>query len=468
MASIENGNVLATPVVSAAVLHDAEEPAPAPAPTPAPAHAALLAEVLRDAAVRKYRRPGFVAAADAPVAGMDRLEVWVQEGPYCYPLTHEQAGWGAVLTPICSASVSVYRLAGVPEQRLLLGQAEVRVNNGQPAYNAEQFVCAARALLRQGIQEREGRAPETPLRPNPPMPGALARITQFGRRARGSLRARLGADESQWTIGVLPAAAVAFDRPFPWDEVRWILPPRDRFIADPFLVERDGELWLFYERLLTVENKGTLWTARFDPRTASMTDAAEILRTEFHLSFPNVFQFEGEWYMLPEQARSGKTTLYRATQFPYRWEPWRDLLPDFPGIDPVLHRQDGRWWLFVSHGAHPCTENNLYLFSSESLDGEFVPHPMNPIRSGLRGSRMAGPLQASGTRLIRPGQDGREGYGKGLVLNEIRALDAQRYEESELCLWPPQAGGRFGHGFHTYMVCGDWLVIDAKRLLPRR
>lgn len=395
------------------------------------------------------------------------LEAWVEEGPYRYPVEHELAGWGAVMSGISFATVSLHRVDRASQQRMLLGQAEVRVNDGRPQFNTEQFVRAVIALLRQRAHERPGTAAATP-EFVPPTPTGLARLVQFGRRVRSSLEARLRREASQWAIGVLRASAVAYDQPFPWAAVTWIVPPDDQFIADPFLVEQAGQLWLFYERLVHAENKGTLWAARLDPTTGALSDAREILRTPFHLSFPNVFEADGQWYMLPEQARSGKTTLYRAVEFPYRWEPWRDLLPAFPGIDPVLHRQDGRWWLFASHGAHPCTENNLYLFSSESLDGEFAAHPANPVKSGLRGSRMAGPLQRSGSKLIRPAQDGRLGYGMGTVLHEIRTLDATAYAESELCLWPPEPKGRFGLGFHSYMVCGDWLVIDGRRVIPQR
>jgi len=282
------------------------------------------------------------------------------------------------------------------------------------------------------------------------------------------LQSRLHPQQSQWVIGVLPATTVRHDRPFPRTNVAWIVPPTDQFIADPFMAENDGVLWLFYERLLWAENQGTLWCARLDPNTGILTDAAQVLRTPFHLSFPNVFAHNGQWYMLPEQARSGKTTLYRATEFPHHWQPWRDLLPSFPGIDPVLHFHLGRWWLFVTHGAHPCTENNLYLYSSESLDGEFRPHPMNPIKLGLRGSRMAGPILVREHRLYRVGQDGRSGYGKGVVLHEVGVLDEQRYEEEEIVLWSPERGGRFDDGFHSYMTLGPWAVIDAKRLYSTR
>jgi len=424
---------------------------PVPRGEPQGVHAVLFRRLMREALQR-----------DVP-----DLEAWVEEGPHRYPIEHELAGWGAVMSRISTATVSVYRVESASTRRTLLGQAEVRVNNGRPSTNAEQFVRAAIALLRQGVYDRPGAPAQTP-ELAPPSPTGLARVVQFGRRVRSSIKARLRREASQWAIGVLRASAVAYDKPFPWGAVIWVVPPDDQFIADPFLVEREGELWLFYERLLHAENKGTLWAARLDPTNGALSDAREILRTPFHLSFPNVFESDGQWYMLPEQARSGKTTLYRAVEFPYRWEPWRDLLPTFPGIDPVLHRHAGRWWLFVSHGAHPCTENNLYLFSSESLSGEFVAHPANPVKSGLRGARMAGPIQVHDARMIRPGQDGRLGYGSGTVLHEIHTLDAQTYAETELCLWPPEPKGRFGLGFHSYMVCGDWLVIDGRRVIPQR
>ncbi len=121
----------------------------------------------------------------------------------------------------------------------------------------------------------------------------------------------------------------------------------------------------------------------------------------------------------------------------------------------------------MTHDAPPCVDNNLHLFWSDSIDGVFQPHPMNPICSGLYGSRMAGAIVKQGDKLMRPAQDGRKGYGHGVVLHEITSLTPTCYLEQEACAWGPERNGWYSHGFHAYHACGEWLVIDGLRLVKQ-
>ena len=45
-----------------------------------------------------------------------------------------------------------------------------------------------------------------------------------------------------------------------------------------------------------------------------------VLDEPFHLSYPQVFQWQGAWYMTVESAGARRVSLYRATDFPLRWE----------------------------------------------------------------------------------------------------------------------------------------------------
>src|SRR5204863_8057627 len=164
-----------------------------------------------------------------------------------------------------------------------------------------------------------------------PEPGLGARVRRLGRLFAHRAFGLSQPTRIQWSIGVLPQWDIAMAGDLPWSQVKWLTPPEKAIVADPFLVEDGENAWLFYARLMYDNNVGTLWVAPFDVCNGTQGKAAEVLKTPFHLSFPNVFKHENEWYMLPEQARSGVTSLYRATEFPYRWEKYRDILPNFPG-----------------------------------------------------------------------------------------------------------------------------------------
>ncbi len=137
-----------------------------------------------------------------------------------------------------------------------------------------------------------------------------------------------------------------------------------------------------------------------------------------------------------------------------------------PCVDPVLFRNDQGLWLFVSHGKGGMSQNNLYLYHADELRGPWTPHPLNPVRNGLRGARMAGtPFREEG-RLIRPGQNCVHRYGGSLVFHEILELGLRNYREREIGEWSPiQKRGFDNHCLHTYNRGSEFAYIDGCRYI---
>jgi hypothetical protein len=111
--------------------------------------------------------------------------------------------------------------------------------------------------------------------------------------------------------------------------------------------------------------------------------------------------------------RANKTVeLYRSTSFPFQWELEKVLLTDVRAKDATLAEIDGKWWMFVSISEHSIPDE-LFLYSAETPLGPWVPHPRNPVKSDVRGSRPAGKLFRANGGLYRPAQNssGRYGYG---------------------------------------------------------
>ena len=454
----------------------------------ASAHTRLVAEALRELAERSGirwidRNAGQHGATQTglllnlfshgeslpgPASGIEFL---VEEGLWLYRLGSPVCGWGSVEAGVERGRLLIVRTRGADGETELLAEAEIRTSMTRPWRNAGEFGAAAAVLIHEGCLARRGRpivlsplrAPRLRLRDR-----ARWLFRSFLPSVVDSLAWKLGlAPRLQWSIGVMPGQLdPASGWSFPLERVRWIDPPDNGIIADPFVIKHNGTHWLFYEHMLFDEGKGTIHAGQLDPETGTLRGAREVLATPHHLSFPNVFQADGHWYMLPEQAQSGSVKLYRADAFPWQWTEYRELLAGFPGIDPVLLRHDDKWWLFVTRDGGPCVDNNLHLYWSDSLDGEFVAHPLNPIRTGLFGSRMAGAILRDGDALLRPAQDGRAGYGAGLALYRIEELTTTSYRESELCAWRPSRSGPFRHGFHALHACEDAVVVDAQRMRP--
>jgi len=98
-----------------------------------------------------------------------------------------------------------------------------------------------------------------------------------------------------------------------------IVPPSDRFWADPFPVRHKGKSYLFFEELVYASNKGRIVVVEMT-KSGPVGKPRVALETDGHLSYPFMFEHEGDWYMLPEMVDSGKQQLFRAAEFPDRWE----------------------------------------------------------------------------------------------------------------------------------------------------
>ncbi len=204
-------------------------------------------------------------------------------------------------------------------------------------------------------------------------------------------------------------------------------------VADPFMVSVDGAWHMFFE-VLTLR-KGA-WVGVISHATSRDGFAWRYQRTvlaePFHLSYPYVFEWDSELYMIPESQAAGSVRLYRADPFPARWTFVTELVKGPVLFDSSVFRRDGRWWMFTETGPGLANET-LRLFHAPELTGPWREHPRSPIVSGdARVSRPAGRVLATRDRLVRFAQDCVPSYGTGVRAFEITKLSSSEYEEHEL------------------------------------
>jgi len=278
------------------------------------------------------------------------------------------------------------------------------------------------------------------------------------RVASGVLRRRVSGwvGEKQWFIAYRRGSAP----PTP------IMPPPGRFYADPFLFQRDGRRYVFFEDYDSTSGRAVICYLEIDEGGRHCAPQLA-LRQDCHLSYPFVFAEGDDVYMLPETAGHRTVELYRAARFPGEWTLERVLLSDVTATDATLLRHEGRWWLFVAlavDGGRPIDE--LCLFSSDSLDGQWEPHPLNPVVSDVRSARPAGRVFSRDGRLIRPAQDCSEAYGGRLVFNRIDVLSPTEYREEPIgAIEPAVDTGNLRT--HSYDSDGTYEVLDGFRMRPK-
>jgi hypothetical protein len=266
--------------------------------------------------------------------------------------------------------------------------------------------------------------------------------------------------KQDWTIALAdryPSDFVEIDaRP----QVRVLAPyDRTRFLADCFVAGRDGKTFVFFEDFDYRRGRGVIGVAPLDGRGPLRARTA--LEEPHHLSYPQVFEHGGTFYCLPESVYARVVRLYRAVEFPYRWEPAATLVEDFAAVDPTLVFFEGRWWLFCTNldeGYH----SHLYVWYAGDLFGPWQQHAANPVKVDVRSAGPAGPLFVHQGVLYRPAQDCSRVYGGCIRLNRIERLTTHEFKEVPAgTIRPPR--GPYSQGLHTIAAWDGTCVVDVMR-----
>ena len=243
-----------------------------------------------------------------------------------------------------------------------------------------------------------------------------------------------------------------------------------RYLADPFGLWRDGRLYVFAEQFDYRDASGRIAFAEYDGGL-NLQRQAIALCEPWHLSYPFVFEADGETWLLPECFQSGGLWLYRAAAFPDRWERAARIELDPVPLDATPYHDGQRWWLFYAP-AFPEAARLVELCAAyaDRLSGPWRPYRGNPFFVDPLGARPGGtPLRHDG-RLYLPVQGCAGPYGAAVRLLRIDTLRPDRIAAAATgVLEPPNAAAPFTDGCHTLAAAGPVTLIDVKRtrLSPR-
>ena len=243
-----------------------------------------------------------------------------------------------------------------------------------------------------------------------------------------------------------------------------ILPPRDRFWADPHVVYREGTYHIFIEEFLYKSGKAHISLIEMDEK-GNYSEPKKVLERPYHLSYPFVFEWNGDYYMIPESSANHSVEIYRCVAFPDRWEFCATLMENVTAVDATLFPHGRKWWLFANIREHDGASkwDELFLFYADTpLSTAWTPHPGNPIVSDVRRSRPAGRIFEHGGHLYRPSQNSGGEYGYGLKINRIVTLSETEYREEEASSIEPKWAGDL-RGIHTLSHANRLTVVDANR-----
>lgn len=242
------------------------------------------------------------------------------------------------------------------------------------------------------------------------------------------------------------------------------------WIADPFLFEKNGKVYLFYELFDLIKQKGYIaYSILKENYTATSPEI--IIKDVCHLSFPNIFEYNGKIYVMPESGQIDSVKLFVAKKFPDVWVEDKTLVKNTYSCDSIfLNFANENYLLCSEHYRYPSEEkliscyvkNKLYKIVDDHVcEGEIV-------AKGDYGIRNAGKTFSFNNKVIRPGQNcANRKYGFGLCFFEINNVSP--YSEKEIfsvnCT-EMQSHISFAQnekkiiGTHTYNSSDNYEIID--------
>jgi len=247
------------------------------------------------------------------------------------------------------------------------------------------------------------------------------------------------------------------------------------WMADPFLYERNGEIYVFYEMWDFFRGRGVIAYSKIN-EDFSVTKPKIVINERYHLSFPNIFDWEGETYIIPESCGNNCVQLYRCVDFPDVWENCGMLVQSLYACDSVLMRDKNNLFLHTNviaknncgHVPSCFVESIMYpVLIPDSSKKEFGELEAVSCSVGDYGIRNAGSPFYYGESLYRVGQDCRGGkYGGGICIFKVDSV--KPYKESfvkavssdDMAEHVVNAKDKFFYGFHTYNISSKYEVID--------
>ncbi|HZL08483.1 MAG TPA: hypothetical protein VFC65_00680 [Prolixibacteraceae bacterium] len=266
---------------------------------------------------------------------------------------------------------------------------------------------------------------------------------------------------NQWILLFRMSSSRSISKAF--YQYKKIIPPKDRFWADPHIIQRNDKYYIFLEELIYQENKGHISMMEMDD-DGNWTKPVIVLKEDFHLSYPFLIEDNGVLYMIPESENNNSIRLYKCVNFPLEWSLEKILIDNIVAADTTILLKNRKYWMFANVSKLNGTSNieELHLFSSDHLVSDnWTSHPQNPIVADVKQSRPAGKFFTYKDKLYRPSQNCSKHYGYGMKINEVVELNEKEYQEKVVDSIFPDWDKKIV-STHTINSVGRLTIIDAQ------
>lgn len=181
------------------------------------------------------------------------------------------------------------------------------------------------------------------------------------------------------------------------------------------------------------------------------------------MSYPQIFEYDGEIYIVPETGSGRTLDMYRAVDFPDKWEKSVNLAKDIVFADTTLLNRGGKLYALACDMER--TKNSELVLFGVNENMKLCSTELGCVVNDPVTARAAGKMFEYGGKLIRVSQDCSEEYGKCLNFLEVDSDFSSYYREKTVKTVDVKdlniIGIKNPLRVHTYNSSENYEVIDV-------
>jgi hypothetical protein len=241
--------------------------------------------------------------------------------------------------------------------------------------------------------------------------------------------------------------------------------PPNHFLADPFVITKNDRTICFVEDYCYKQKRALIAAIEIiDHKTYQML--GPVITEPFHMSFPYLFEYKDELYMVPETSEANAIRLYKCVDFPLKWEYQKDIMSNVKAVDSMIFEHEEKWWMLSSistKGNEDDASQLLAYYSEDPLSDDWISHEQNPLIFDSNIARNGGILDLGNILPVRGRQkQGFNAYGVALTLARITELTPSSYREEEIGQVSPNFFANIERCHHMHSN-GKYTVYDYLR-----
>lgn len=258
-----------------------------------------------------------------------------------------------------------------------------------------------------------------------------------------------------WAIGLVEGgvSTILSENDYP---VRWIKMPKDRWFADPFILDvTESEIQLLVEDFEYAKGKGCISVLHISRKNWKINKRKVLLQLPTHLSFPCILRRNGDVYVYPENCLGGKLDMYRYDVESETVSFYKTLCNEAIW-DSVITTDFEEPLLFTAKQ----DDYHLDIFKWNTEKEQFF--FWQSVISDSPNSRMGGLLFQYKDAICYPAQDCSKGYGCAIDVKKIEFDSNDKTFRFSLIKKLLSPHPRMRLGMHTLNEYKGFAVIDVQ------